>query len=400
MLPVEGAPLDVELILLQISVILAVGITLKVISGKTKAPFIVMLILAGTLLASTPYFNIESMGVLPDLIRVLALITIVFVNGFYLRVDSLKKMSNIVIPLATIGVVLTALIITTTTYQLLGLPLIAAVFMGALLSGTDPAAISDLLKKKGVRVQTIINSESILNQPLTVILPLLFFDFVVGGESSILIQGVMSVGKLALLGGVGAFVGLIGFFIGQRIINTLSEGFEEITGIMIAVGVYVLAQQFGGSGILAVGITSILLSSSKGSKKTSFMELNKELAFIFTVFVFVMLGMQFSVQDLTALSITRFEMITVLFAVVLARFVTVMVVSYKSDLSKRERLRLGLISPKGMAPAALAPLIFIMAAVNPGLVSMDSALSVVKIVYLTILISILVSVVVFKATEE
>ena len=400
MLPVTAPVINVEAVLAQIAVILAVGLLLKVLSDRLKTPFIVALILAGTLLASAPFFNIESMGFLPGLIRVLALIIIVFVNGFYIRLDSIKKESSIVIPLATIGVVLTALILTAITYFVLGLPLLAAAFMGALLSGTDPAAISNMLKEKGGRLQTIINSESILNQPLTVILPLLLFDFVMAGETPIPILVGFSLGKLILLAGVGILIGLLGFFLGQRILDMLQSGLEEIAGIMIAVGVYVLAESLGGSGILAVGITSVLLNSSKVPKKQSFTEFNKELALLFTVFVFVLLGMQFSIQELAEMSITRLDLITMLFAVVAARFITVMAVTYKSNLSMHERISLGLISPKGMAPAALAPLVFTMAAVNPALVSMDSALAVVKIVYLTIIISVLVAILTFKATRK
>jgi len=400
MLPVAAPVINVEAVLAQIAVILTVGLLLKVLSDRLKTPFIVALILAGTLLASAPFFNIESMGFLPDLIRVLALIIIVFVNGFYIRLDSIKKESGIVIPLATIGVILTALILTAITYFVLGLPLLPAAFMGALLSGTDPAAISSMLKKEGGRLQTIINSESILNQPLTVILPLLLFDFVIASETPIPVLLGLSLGKLILLAGVGILIGLLGFFLGQRILDMLQSGLEEIAGIMIAVGVYVLAESLGGSGILAVGITSVLLNSSKLPKKQSFTEFNKELALLFTVFVFILLGMQFSIQDLAEMSITRLDLITMLFAVVAARFITVMVLTYKSNLSMHERISLSLISPKGMAPAALAPLVFTMAAANPALVSMDSALEVVKIVYLTIIISVLVAILTFKATRK
>lgn len=396
-LTVQGLP--ILSILNQIAIILAVGIVMKVLCDKTKAPFIVALILSGTLLASVPLLEITSLGFLPELLRVLALIIIVFVNGFYLRVESIKKESNIVIPLATLGVILTAIIITAITYYVLSLPLLPAAFMGALLSGTDPAAVSRLLKKKGARLQTIINSESILNQPLTVILPLILFNYVMF-KTPLWITVPFYIGKLILLVGIGIVIGLIGFFLGQRILDLLHVDLEVIAGIMIAIGVYVLAENLGGSGILAVGITSILLSSSKVPQKEAFTEFNKELAFLFTVFVFVMLGMQFSLQELAHLSITRLDLLTVLFAIIVARLITVQVISYKSDLSVNERLQLGLISPKGLAPAALAPLIFIMAAAKPELISPESAFTVVKIVYLTIIISVLTSILIFRATEK
>ncbi len=389
--------IDVPLILNHITTILVIGIALKVLSDKTKFPFVVLLILSGTLLASTAYFNIEALGFLPELLRVLALIIVVFVNGFYLKIDTIKKESGIVLPLATIGVVLTALIITAITYFVLGLPLLPAAFMGALLSGTDPAVLSELLKKGG-RIQTIINSESILNQPLTVIMPLILYDFIVAAESPLEVF-FGSIGKFIMLVGVGLVIGILGYLAGKKLLKMLPEDLEVVAGLMIALGVYVLAENLLGSGILAVGIASILLSSAKVPKKHTITSFNKELAFIFTVFVFIMLGMEFSLQNLAQLTITRLDILAVLFAVIIARFVTVHVMTYKSDLAMRDRMRLGLISPKGMAPAALAPLVFLMAA-NSDLVTLDSAFTVVKIVYLTIIISVLASVFIFRATEK
>jgi len=390
--------IDVPLVLNHIATILVIGIALKVLSDKTKFPFVVLLILSGTLLASTAYFNIEALGFLPGLLRVLALIIVVFVNGFYLKVDTIKKESGIVLPLATIGVVLTALIITAITYFVLGLPLLPAAFMGALLSGTDPAALSELLKKGGGRIQSIINSESILNQPLTIIMPLILFDFIVAVESPLEVF-FGSVGKFIMLVGVGLVVGIFGYIAGKKILKMLSEDLEVVAGLMIALGVYVRAENFMGSGILAVGIASILLSSAKVPKKHTITSFNRELALIFTVFVFMMLGMEFSLQNLAQLTITRIDILAVLLAVLVARFVTVHVITYKSDLSMHDRMRLGLVSPKGMAPAALAPLVFLMAA-RSDLVTLDSAFTVVKIVYLTIIISVLASVFIFKATEK
>jgi len=388
--------INVPLVLNHIATILVIGIALKVLSDKTKLPFVVLLVLSGTLLASTVYFNIEALGFLPELLRVLALIIVVFVNGFYLKLDTIKKESGIVLPLATIGVVLTALIITAITYFVLGLPLLPAAFMGALLSGTDPAALSELLKKGG-RIQTIINSESILNQPLTIIMPLILFDFIVAAESPLEVF-FGSVGKFIMLVGVGLVVGIIGYLAGKKLLKMLPEDLEVVAGLMIALGVYVLAENFLGSGILAVGIASILLSSAKVPKKHTITSFNKELALIFTIFVFMMLGMEFSLQNLAQLTITRIDILAVLFAVLVARFVTVHVLTYKSDLVMRDRMRLSLVSPKGMAPAALAPLVFLMAA-SSDLVTLDSAFTVVKIVYLTIIISVLASVFIFKATE-
>jgi len=378
-------------ILTQIAIILALGFALKLFCEKTNMPFIVALILSGTLLASVSLLKIEELGVIPDTLRMLALIIVVFANGFYLKLENLLKQGTLIVTLSTLGVLLTASIVALISHALLGLALLPALFMGAILSGTDPAVVANLLKKMPEKLQTILNMESILNQPLTVILPIIIFDFAIA-KTPLPIAVPIYFGKLIVLVSIGFITGLIGFFIGQKVLKLAGVELEEIAGLVVALSVFALAENLGGSGILAVGITSILLNSSKAAVKETFSEFNRELALLFTIFVFVMFGMQFPVQLLSTLEITRFDVIVVIFSVVTARLFTVAVVSYKSGLSWNERLKLGLIAPKGMGPAALAPLALTMAATSE-FVSMQAALTIMKIVYLTIIISALLSII-------
>ncbi len=391
-------------VLNQLVIIIAVGLFLKIACEKFKFPTIVALIISGTLFASIGVLRIDYLGFLPDLIRVLALIIVVFSNGFYLKISTLKKESSIVLPLASLGVILTVTIIAGLGYFVLGLPLLIAAFMGAILGGTDPAAISSVLSKKPDKIQSILNSESIMNQPLTVILPIIILDFLVnsarhvGSFESLFSLPVYFI-QFILLVGVGLIVGLLGFFFGQALLNYLKGKNEELAGLMIAIGVYAIAENFFGSGILAVGITSILLNSHKSQEKKSFLKFNKEMAFLFTTFVFVMLGMTFTIEKLTAMQITRAEVLTVIFAIFAARMVSVWAITFRTGLNFRERMRLSLISPKGMAPAALAPLLLVVGGSIPGF-NLGAAQSVVKIVYLAIILSIFISMIVFVATKK
>lgn len=389
---------DVLSILTQISIILALGFVLKLFCEKTRMPFIVALILSGTLLASLSILKTEELGVIPDTLRMLALIIVVFANGFYLKLENLLKEGKLIVTLASFGVILTASIVALISHALLGLALLPALFMGAILSGTDPAVIANIIKKMPEKFQTILNMESILNQPLTVILPVIIFDFAIAKTPGLLTLPIYF-GKLIVLISVGLIVGLIGFFIGQKVLKIAGVEMEEIAGLVVALCVFALTENLGGSGILAVGITSVLLSSSKAVARETFSEFNRELALLLTIFVFVMFGMQFPLQLLGALEITRFDVIVVIFSVITARLFTIVVVAYKSDLGWKERLKLGLIAPKGLGPAALAPLALTMADTSE-FVSMQAALTIMKIVYLTIIISALLSVFVANALKN
>jgi NhaP-type Na+/H+ or K+/H+ antiporter len=378
--PIEAG--GVLVLLTQIAIVLFIGIILKVVSRKTGAPFVVSLILAGTVAVSFGILDMGRWEWFGELIRTMALIIVVFSAGFHLQLREIKKDSKIIMMLATIGVLITFGLITGITYSLLSLPLITAAFLGALLSGSDSAAISASSTSES-RISTILMSESVFNQPLTLILPLLLLDYVVKPELALL-----NVPKFFLLIIVGAAVGILGAVIGQRILLSLRTEHEQIAGLMIAIAVFVIAENLFGSGILSVAITALLLSSTNIPKKEVLGTFSKQLAFIFTVFVFVLLGMQFSIQTLIELSITRQEIIAIVIALVAARLLSSFIVLFRTKLSTPEKLKVGLISPKGIAPAALAPLLI--AHNIPG------ALDVVKIVYIAIIASTLISLAALK----
>ncbi|MCR4335713.1 MAG: cation:proton antiporter [archaeon] len=370
----------------QLAIILVVSFFLKELADKAKIPFIVLLILGGTSLATYGIIDVKSLTPLPEMIRTIALILVVFSSAFYLNIEELKKHSKSLVMLATIGVLLTALMITTTTLYLLPIPLITAAFLGVLLSGTDPAAISQALSKKESKVGELLRAESLFNSPVTVILPLLLLDFIAFPEDALL-----NVPKLFLLITIGIMIGAAGGVIGKKLLNQTKLEHSQTLGLAIAIATYVIAEQLLGSGIMAVAVCSILLNSGNFPRKTFLGEFNSELAFISTLFVFMLLGAQFQVSDLI---FTRQEIIAVVLALILARMLTTLVVLFNSEFNLSEKIKIGLIAPKGVSPAALAPLVLIPAY---GIIGAEI---IVKITYVAIILSILISLIITRITVQ
>ncbi len=380
-------PIDTLTMLTQLGIILAIGIIAKAISNKTKFPFVVLLIIFGTIAVSVGVLSLELLGNMPDLIRILALIIIIFSAGFHLKLKDIQADSKLILSLATLGVFITLFIISGITFALLSIPLLSAIVLGSLLSGSDTAAISSAETGGKSRIKTILLSESIFNQPLTLILPLIILDYLVKPEMAWL-----NAPKFFAMIIIGGIVGLGGAFWGQKILQVCKHKHEEIIGLMIAIGVFVIAENFFGSGIVAVAITSLLLSSA-AKKETHFLgNFTEQLAFLFTIFVFIMLGMQFTFAELAALGINRYEIVVIAVALLVARMVSVMLISYKSTLSTIQRIKLGLISPKGIGPAAMAPLF-----VAYGITGSEIIL---KIVYIAIIISIFLSMIAFSFAKK
>ncbi len=369
-------------VLTQIAVILVAGIALKAFADRINFPAIVFFILGGTLLVTWNLIDLNSLQPLPELIRTLALIIVVFSSAFYLKLEEIRKQSLNILFLATIGVLVTAIIIATTTLYLLPIALVTAAFLGVLLCGTDPAAIASSFPKKHTKIMTILRAESLFNQPFTVILPLFLLDYIIRPETAWL-----NVPKLVSLILVGGVVGFGGAILGQKLLNYSKAKHEEIVGLMIAIAAYVIAENLFGSGILAVAVCSILLTSSQIPSKKWLGEFNRELAFLFTIFVFVLLGAEFSFGQL---DFTKMEIFAVIVALFIGRMLMSLLILYKSDLNISDRIKIGLIAPKGIAPAALAPLLLIPE------YNIIGAVMAVKITYIAIIISIIFSLIVLR----
>jgi NhaP-type Na+/H+ or K+/H+ antiporter len=150
----------------------------------------------------------------------------------------------------------------------------------------------------------------------------------------------------------------------------------------------VISENFFGSGIVAVAITSLLLSGSAKKETRLLGKFTEQLAFLFTIFVFVLLGMQFTLGELAVLGITRYEVIVIAVALLIARIVSVALLTYKSDLGFMQRIKLGLISPKGIGPAAMAPLFLAFGVTGSEVI--------LKIVYIAIIVSVFISMAAFS----
>ncbi len=377
------APVEPLLLMTQLAIILALGIVAKDVANKTKLPFVILLVVFGTVFASIGTLNLESMGNLPDLIRILALIIVVFSAGFNLKLREVQADGKLILSLATLGVFLAMFIVSGITFALLSIPLLSAIVLGALLSGNDSAVISSVEAPKQDRIKTILLTESVFNQPLTLILPLILLDYLIKPEMAWL--NIPKFFGMLLIGGI---VGVGGAFWGQKILEASRHKHEEIIGLMIAIGVYVISENFFGSGIVAVAITSLLLSSSAKKETKLLGKFTEQLAFLFTIFVFVLLGMQFTLGELAVLGITRYEVIVIAVALLIARIVSVGLLTHKTDLGFLQRIKLGLISPKGIGPAAMAPLF-----VAFGVTGSDTIL---KIVYIAIIVSVFISMAAFS----
>jgi CPA1 family monovalent cation:H+ antiporter len=205
----------------------------------------------------------------------------------------LKTVQKTVIFLAIFGVIISALLSGLVLNVAMGLPLIAALTFGVIVSPTDPVSVINILKsiKAPKRLTTILETEAYFNDATAVIL----YPIVLSLSFSPLQSTTLFVYTL----GGGIIAGLIVSVIAEALHRLITEPLAE-TYFTIAVmfGSYVFAETFGFSGLVAVAIAGlymgnrtmrVAMSRETRTTMTRFWEI---LTFIVTSFAFLFLGLK------------------------------------------------------------------------------------------------------------
>jgi CPA1 family monovalent cation:H+ antiporter len=240
------------------AVLLLVAAVVGVLARRLHVPYSVGLVVAGIGLGLLPWHPTVSLnrefvytGILPPLI---------FEAAFELRWEALRRNLALVVLLATVGVLLSALVTGAVMAGLAHWPISAGLLFGILMAATDPVSVLATLKEIGARgrLALVIEAESLLNDGTAAVLFALAIGFVTGEPmtSKTVAVAVWETIVIALL--AGAIVAAVVLAIIGRTDDHLIE--VALTTVA-AYGSFLLAERFGGSGILATLTAGMLLGN-------------------------------------------------------------------------------------------------------------------------------------------
>lgn len=258
---------------------------------------------------------------------------LLFAGALHVDINRLSEMKWIVASLATIGVLISTLLVAVLLWGvslLLDLPLtfIHCLLFGALISPTDPVAVISTLKTLGVpaSLETKIAGESLFNDGVGVVLFLVIFNIAYASEPMQAID-VAELFVTETLG--GALFGLLIGYIAYRMLRQVDNyQVEIIISLALVMGGYAFAEAWHLSAPIAIVVAGLLIGNHGRqfamSDKTrehldTFWELVDE---ILNAVLFVLLGLEI----LLIIPISTNTLLLSLLAipvVLLARFVSV-----------------------------------------------------------------------------
>lgn len=291
-----------ESILFLLSVVLLAGVWSARVNSRFGFPVLIGFVIIGGLLGPSGF------GIAPHVsprvaqyLGYVALVLILFEGGLHTTSARIKRAWKPALSLATIGVLISAVIMASLAYFLLHLPLYAAALFGVAVSSTDAASVFTMLGGKSLqrRLVDILEIESGTNDPMAFFLTLILMQWAKDGIGPVWHATFHVIVVFALQMLVGLAVGVASGYVGSRMnqrIRLDTGGLYPTISLAFALMSFSLAQLLDGSGFLSVYVASIVMGNRKMEHRYSIMRFHEGVSWTMHILMFVVLGLQMSVQ--------------------------------------------------------------------------------------------------------
>jgi CPA1 family monovalent cation:H+ antiporter len=240
-------------------------VVLTPLADRIGVPQPVLLTIYGLLLGLAPFVPAPDLP--PELILPLVLPPLLFAATQSTSLVELRRAAGPIVGLA-VGLTVGTAALVAVVAHLLGLPWAVAIVLGGIVAPPDPVAATAVASRLHLppRLVTILEGEGQFNDATALVVYQLSVMAVVAGGVSVVQVGLGLL--VAVLGGVG--IGLAGGWLARRALGLLHDAATETTvTIAVPFALYLLADEVGASGVLAVLVAGLLLRSTTNREITS-----------------------------------------------------------------------------------------------------------------------------------
>src|ERR1700755_1028208 len=250
-------------ILLGAALVMA-GILSSLLALRFGAPLLLVFLVIGMLAGDSGPGRLQFDDVRSTyLVGSVALALILFDGGLRTRFQHIRTVLAPSMVLATIGVLLTAVITAPVAHHALDLNWTESLLVGAVVASTDAAAVFLLVHTQGLRLRprvgATLEAESGTNDPFAIFLTLMLVEFISIGQSS----AAHVVAEFAQEAVLGTIVGVVG---GRMVVIALNkvalpQGLHAPFVTTAALVIFGVAQITHASGFLAVYLAGIIIGN-------------------------------------------------------------------------------------------------------------------------------------------
>ena len=310
--------MQVELVLLVLSLLFFASIFTDKIGYKFGVPALLLFLAVGMLFGPDGIgrlFNEDGMGYMLSVgsaqaIGTVALCIILFSGGMDTKLSEIRPVMAPGLTLATIGVLLTALITGVIIYYIFGwlnavasVSIWVALLMASTMSSTDSASVFSILRTNGVglkhSLRPLLELESGANDPMAYVLTTTLIGVVTASAADISILEIVQTIIVQLVMGA-----VMGFLFGKGIVELMrkvqlsNESLYPIMVLTACIFIFSITYYLKGNTYLAVYIGGLVIGNSKFTRKRQTRSFFDGLTWLSQLIMFLVLGLMVHPSEL------------------------------------------------------------------------------------------------------
>lgn len=385
----------IETAMLVGGVLLLLTVLAAKLSERLRVPALLLFLLIGMLAGSEgPGGIVFDSADLAQAVGTAALAIILFSGGLDTRWSTIRPVLVPGLVLATLGVLLTAAVIGTAAWWLLGtytsfdfgpegLTWPEALLLGVIVSSTDAAALFALFRGGGprprARIRSLLELESGTNDPVAVILTTTMLGLLTASTTSA--GSVLSDLVLQIVLGTVAGIGL--GWLGAKAadgIGLSAPGLYPILALAVGLLTFGLSEQIGANPFLAVYLAGLLLGNTQRRNRDLVIGTTDAFAWLAQIVMFLTLGLLVVPSDLPGIAPVALALAAVLMFI--ARPIAVVACLAPFRFGARATTYVSWAGLKGAVPIVLATF--------PATYGLAAASSIFAVIFVIVVVSVLV----------
>ena len=342
--------------ILVASGLLLLGVVASKLSSRLGVPALLVFLAVGMVAGSDGAGGIDfDNAEVAQTLGVVALALILFSGGLSTSWEEVRPVARESVALATVGVLITAIIVGLAAQWVFDLPWKSGLLIGAIVSSTDAAAVFAVLRSRSVRLRgqlrPLLELESGSNDPMAVFLTVGVLELISNPSTGILGLVFLFVTQMAIGGAIGLGAGRIAAWSLNRI-RLEHEGLYPVMSLAIAGCIFAATTALGGSGFIAVYLAGIVMAQQQFLHKNSIGRFHDGNAWISQIGMFVVLGLLVLPSELPSVAGRGLVVAAVL--VFVARPLAVFLTLAPFRTPWRETTLISWVGLRGAAPIILA----------------------------------------------
>ncbi len=340
----------VDTVIFMSALLLLTGVLTTKFSVRFGMPALVLFIALGMILSRFVYYDNAE---ITQLVGTFSLIVILFQGGMQTDFKEIRPILGPALSLATVGVLLTSIIIGLCATYILDISLEQGLLIGAIVGSTDAAAVFSVLGGLNLkrRIASTLEAESGSNDPMAVFLTVSLIEWIQTPDTSV----ASMILSFFMQMGLGLVVGILIGFLAVLIINRInfdSSGLYPVMALGFAVLTYGAAVLVQGSGLLAVYVMALVLGNKELTYRRTILAFNQGFAWMMQIAMFVLLGLLVFPNELV--SVAWQGLLLSLLLMLVARPISVLVSLMFTRFVFREKVLIAWAGLRGAVPIVLA----------------------------------------------